>query len=105
MEILLMIKTLSVYDFIEEFESSSRKNQFSREALKAIYYFYEDCAPTFELDIIGICCEWTEYTDYDLMVDYGYLGEFEDIDQLIEELQTRTIVLDAGDGKLVVENF
>jgi len=51
-------------EFIEQFERHGRKDQFSRAALKALFDFYtmaEDELGESFIDIIAICCEWTEY--------------------------------------------
>ena len=50
--------------FIDAFKRSSRKDQFSYEALEAIFEYLEDYSndtgENVELDIVAICCEWVE---------------------------------------------
>ena len=50
--------------FIDAFKQSSRKDQFSYDALGAIYEYLEDYSQDLgenvELDIVAICCDWNE---------------------------------------------
>lgn len=87
--------TLDKNQFVRRFQSSSRANQFSREGLEAIYDYYESIGEDLELDIIGICCEWTEYDDLkELCSDYcvdTYLKDYDydnDDDYLLDDLLT-----------------
>jgi hypothetical protein len=51
--------------FRDEFVRMGRKDQFSYEALGAMYdaliELEEDCGSEMELDVIAICCEYSEY--------------------------------------------
>ncbi len=63
-----MIHTMTQYDFLREWPES-RRDQFSEEALVALFEFYErlgeDCGQPVEFDPIAICCDWTEWDDID----------------------------------------
>jgi hypothetical protein len=52
------------HSFIDAFKQSSRKDQFSYDALEAIYEYLEDYSQdsgeNVELDIVAICCDWAE---------------------------------------------
>jgi hypothetical protein len=60
--------------FIDAFKQSSRKDQFSYEALEAIYEYLEDYSndtgENVELDIVAICCEWSEMTWQEVVQAY-----------------------------------
>ncbi len=58
-----IVKTLSLYEFQDEFLHSDRSDSFTHTALEALYdYYYNLCDPdNYELNIVEICCEWTEY--------------------------------------------
>ncbi len=49
--------------FIKEFRSMGRQDQFSYDALKALYEYYtdleEDTGESIECDVIAISCEWS----------------------------------------------
>lgn len=87
-----MIKRLNEYDFKRAFERSDR-DYYSCEGYKALYDYYKELNPNMELDVITICCEWTEYGERaylslnDLISDYGYLyqvGEWLEDDEYTE---------------------
>jgi hypothetical protein len=66
-----MKKTVYKSDFIEAFQAV-RPDQFSRAGLSALYDYFEDCGQEIELDVIAICCEFTEYADIqEFVADYG----------------------------------
>ena len=50
------------------------ENQFSYEALRAMYDYIDGLGEDFELDVIGLCCGFTEYT-LDEFEKEGYLSE------------------------------
>lgn len=43
------------------FEHARRSDQFSPAALEALLNYYNDLDEQIELDVVGICCAWTEY--------------------------------------------
>lgn len=83
--------TVTKQIFLDEFRNSSRADQFSREALVAIFdYITEaegdvpaDEGSDIELDVVGICCEYVEVDneDKDEMENYSncdVIAELED---------------------------
>ena len=83
---MAIVQTLSKSSFIDAFTRSSRKDQFSYEALKAIFDFMEDYSSetgeNVELDIVGICCEWAEAHWSDIAREYDIdLNDFADDDE------------------------
>jgi len=62
-----MKKTISAYDFTQAFTDMNRSNNFSYGGLKALFNYFEeyeeDTGEEVELDVIAICCEYTEYSD------------------------------------------
>lgn len=63
-----MIVTQTLASFRDSFHSYGRSSQFSYDGLTAIYDHitdYEDeVGEQWELDVIGICCEYSEYEDF-----------------------------------------
>lgn len=114
---MAIIETVSsVHTFRIAFIDMGRDDQFSREALEALFEYYEelseDTGEHIELDVIGICCEWCEYEDNDaLFNDYGTAeglaecdGDMEEyIECIIEELENATQVISLDDSYLVME--
>lgn len=60
----MIYKTLSRYEFVQEFEEMGRKDQFTPRALAALFAYLEelsdDIGEPFVLDVIGVCCEFSE---------------------------------------------
>ena len=58
-----MVITVTEYSFIQEFNQQYRTDKFSDNALKVLFeYFteYEESSDVqIELDVVGICCEYT----------------------------------------------
>jgi hypothetical protein len=111
---MAIVQTLSKSSFIDAFTHSSRKDQFSYEALEAIFDYLEDYSDStgepVELDIVGICCEWSEMTWQDVAMSYGVdLSSCDDDDERIGEVESflcdNTTVLDLGEGSFVFVQF
>lgn len=105
-----MIIRVQVSDFRQAFADRDRKDQFSYNALGALFDHFEDLDPDMELDVIAVCCEWSEYsTGQEAAVEYGWeKDEDEDEDDAEEAalawLQDRTTVLEF-DGGIVLQQF
>tara|TARA_A100001201_G_C3992173_1_gene171898 strand:+ start:267 stop:569 length:303 start_codon:yes stop_codon:yes gene_type:complete len=82
-----MKTTIDEYDFERAFKDYGRENNFSRYGLSALYEYltdYEkDTGVELELDVIGLCCDFTEYES---------LNEFRD--NYGEEYRTLEDVMD-----------
>ena len=92
-----MKRTITQSDFIDAFRDYGREDQFSYEALCALFEFfdeYDECAGTeTELDVIAICCDFYE-SDIDEVADnYGIT---EDIEEYLNENTLLVGVTDAG---------
>lgn len=99
-----MHMTINNFDFIKAFEDYGRENQFSREALFALFdyleQFEQDTGEDMELDVIGLCCDFTEYASLEAFnEDYGA-----DYDS-IEDIEDETTVIRLDSGGFIVQNF
>lgn len=115
--IMAIVQTLSKSSFIDAFKQSSRKDQFSYEALKAIFDYLEEYSDStgepVELDIVAICCEWSEAHWSDIAREYSIdLNDFADdeddderIQAVYEFISDNTTVLDLGEGQFVYVQF
>lgn len=102
-----MKTTVNSHQFVESFRACGRESQFSRAALFALFEYleeYENSTGTeLELDPIGICCEWAEYSSArEAASEYGF--EAEDDDEAEMWLGRKTTVVQF-DGGLVVQQF
>jgi len=96
---MAIYKELSFYDFVEEFKRYNRENQFTRAGLSALYdYLTEELENEYELDVIGLCCEFTEYKDFEeFKQDYDTFDTLE-----LLESDYPVIRFDTG---IIVQNF
>ena len=79
--------TVTEQIFLDEFRNSSRADQFSREALVAIFnYITADEGSDIELDVVGICCEYVEVENSDT----DELENYSNCD-VIAELESSTV--------------
>jgi len=60
MAIIQTIDTAS--QFRDQFHNRGRGDQFSYEALGLIFDYLSDCGSDVELDVVAICCEFSENT-------------------------------------------
>ena len=76
----MIIERVTESQFIDAFRSwDTYKNNFSYEGLKALYEELEEVAEcsdsgTFELDVVAICCDYTEFENFkDFQEQYSNL--------------------------------
>lgn len=104
-----MKTNVSAIDFIDAFRRFGRNDQFSTAALRALFDHIEemegDTGEEYELDVIGLCCEWQEFkTALEAAVEYGF-DEDEDEDAreeaALDWLRDQTQVVEFDGGVLV----
>ena len=93
-----MKTTVSKYDFERAFVTADRKENFSYEALGLLFDYFEDyeeqTGEEIELDVIAICCDYTEDTVANIARDYSIdLNDADPEDEDYED-QCRQIVFD-----------
>ena len=70
-----MKTTVSLHDFREAFRSCGRADQFSHEALEVLFDYLEqyedDMGEELELDVIALCCDFSEDTAQDIASYYS----------------------------------
>ena len=87
-----MKQNVTEYDFVKAFDDYGRGTNFSRLGRFALYEYLtnleEDCGIEFELDVIGLCCDFAEYESLeDFRNSYG--TEYE----TLEDVQETTVVI------------
>ena len=98
-----MFQQIDEYDFVKAFEEI-RPNNFSRAGLFALYDYFEqleeDIGNPIELDVIAICCEYSEYESLEeFQEDYG-----EDYES-IEDIESETTVIPVDDDGFIILQF
>lgn len=83
-------------EFTSAFHRMNRGNQFSHQALIAMFDYFEEleesCGTEMELDVIAICCEWAEYANLEEF-QKAYSDEY----KTLEDIQDKTQVIMLGD--------
>ena len=108
---------LSKYTFADLFKGD-RADQFSRCALEALFEDMEEVAEgmgeDLQVDVVAICCEWTEYEGAELLRAYSnylpdersaYDDEGEAVSALIEALEDETRIIELSNGCTLVQAF
>ena len=98
----MIIKTIDIYEFRRAFTDYDRADQFSYEGLGALFDWLEELAEDtgapYELDVIALCCEFTEYNDLDeIKQAYNTV-------KTIDDLHDRTIAIEF-DGGIIIQDF
>lgn len=99
-----MKRTVNIHDFIKAFQDYGRSGHFTREGLQALFEFLEETEEATgvetALDVIGLCCEFTQYAG---------LSEFQGIYGLgyesIEDIQDATLFIPIDDESFIVQDF
>jgi hypothetical protein len=109
-----MKTTVSIYDFRQAFYDMDRGNQFSYDGFRVLFEALEEYEGStgleVELDVIALCCEYSEETFEEIASNYGYDLEGEDEDEqrdnLIDWLNERTFVCGyTKEGSIVYQSF
>ena len=109
-----MIQTVNNSEFHNAFNSMDRGTQFSYEALNLIYEYLEqyevDTGEPVELDVIAICCEYSESSVEQIVRDYSI--DCDDVEEdsidahVLSYLEDHTTVVGVcHDGSIVFAQF
>ena len=111
-----MKTTVNMYQFERAFVDANRNENFSYDGKKALFEYLEqyeeDCGTEIELDVIALCCDYSEYTSAKACIDEcGYRFEYdkdadaEDIEkECLEYLRDNTQVIEF-DGRIIIQQF
>ncbi len=69
-----MKTTVNVHTFREEFNRMGRGNQFTHDGLDVLFDYLEElahCEEEYELDVVGLCCDFAEGAAKDIARDYS----------------------------------
>ena len=98
-----MIKTIGFSDFCDEFHGSQYEKNFSYNGKRALFDYLEEYEEStgekVELDIVALCCDYTEYENFE-EVQKNY-----DKVKTLEELQDNTQVIELENGGLIIQNY
>ena len=108
-----IMKTSVNFDsFVQAFADCNRSDNFSLSGLGCLFDYLEsyeqDVGVELELDVIALCCEYSEYSsvqevveNYDIQLD----EEEDALEQLLEYLQENTSVVCCEEDCIVIQDF
>jgi hypothetical protein len=105
-----MYQRINFYDFERAFINQGRENQFSHLGKQELFDWLEciedDQGKGIELDVVGLCCEFTEYESIqEFKIQYGEQYE------TIEDIEESTLVIplitnkDKNICSFIIQNF
>lgn len=119
----MLVTTIdNAYQLESLFRECGREKYFSYEGFNALYNYLDEFSneigEPFEVDVIGLCCDFTEYSDWEELYNnysYSYNNEEEDWEDTNQEgfmewVNERTIVIEVTNYKndivgVIIQNF
>lgn len=115
----IMKMQVSFSMFCDAFRNMGRENQFTYDGKRALYdyllEFEEDMGEEIELDVIALCCEYAEYSNGELIEEYGEYADKDDLNDpedddeyvsaIIEALRDETVIIECDNGNTIIQNF
>ena len=100
-----MKQTINFWQFNDAFYKMDREHQFTNKGKKALFEYleeYEDSTEEqVELDVIALCCDYSEYDSLEeFQLDYGQ-EDYPDIDAI--ECETQVIMID--NNSFIIQSF
>lgn len=113
---MAIVQTIgSVSQFQDAFDKMGRQNNFSYEGLEVLFDYLEEYSDAtgepVELDVIALCCEYSEDSIEDIIANYRVdvseaEGDEEEIKEIVREyLDDNTIVCGATEVGFVCAVF
>ena len=101
-----MKQTINFSQFCDAFRDMDRNENYSYGGKRALYDYLEqldeDCETETELDVIAICCEFTEYDDLeDFQENYG-ADNYPDLETIRDN--TTVIEIEKSD-RFIIQDF
>ncbi len=99
-----MYQTINFSQFCDAFRSMGRNEQFTYDGKKALFEYLDDLAEDqekgIELDVIALCCDYTEYEN---LADFQ--DEYDDRYETIEDIEEETTVIKINEHSFVIQQF
>ena len=87
--------------FVARFKDYDRLDQFSYSGLKALFEYLEslteDTGEPIEVDVIALCCDFSEISIKDIECETGCEG--------LDELKDSTLVLEVDEDTIIYHAF
>lgn len=100
----MLVKTIYTGDQLQkEFENFGRWGQFTPTAFDALADYFSEFEEKIELDVVAICCDFSEYTEDELVREYDSYGET--AEEIAEAIADETWVIELKNGNYLLQIF
>jgi hypothetical protein len=86
------------HNFIDAFHKVGRGDQFTYEALCALFEYLDDS--DIEPDVIGLCCDFSEFESLE-----EFQQQYGDEYQTMEDIEHQTIVIPVDGQRFIIAQF
>lgn len=104
-----MKKTITKQDFINEFENSYRKENFSYQGLEKLFDYFEqfetETGEQIELDIIAICCDFVEFENINELKKEYEIPSYLSFEKIFDYLNERTQVVSFEKNCILIQRY
>ena len=98
-----MKQSIGFCQFCDRFRDMNRNENFSYDGKRALFEYLEqyeeDTGEEIELDVIALCCDYTEYESLE-----AFNKEHDHADS-IEEIEERTQVIKIDDEAFIIQQY
>ena len=104
---MALVKTFDKYDLQNEFAKMER-DYYSLDGYDALINLFDETGTNTELDVIAICCEFTESTPDDIRENYSNMEDIsnaDNMDHLMDALNYYTIAILLDNGNILYADF
>lgn len=107
-----MKQTINKYKFIDAFQSSQYKNNFSYDGLCMLYDYLEELADEtgeeYEMDIVALACEFTESSYDEVISEYSLISDDDNDSKqqaVLDYLEYNTIICNYNNDIVLYYQF
>ena len=109
-----MKQTIGLSQFRDAFYNMNRKDNFSYEGLELLFDYFEELDENMELDVIAICCDFSELSLGEVLTQYDDItdevlsedNEAEIIEYVTDYLDSKTMLVGVtSDNKFLFQQF
>lgn len=98
-----MKETINFSQFCDRFRDTNRDNNFTYDGKRALFDYLEaledDTGEEIELDVIALCCDYTEYKNLEeLQENYTNI-------ESIHDLEDYTTLIMIDDESFIIQNY
>lgn len=104
---MALVKVFDKYDLQNEFKKVDR-DYFSLDGYQALIDLFDETDTNIELDVIAICCEFTESTPDDIRENYSNIEDIKNASStsdLLDEINYYTIAVLLDNGNILYADF